>query len=244
MLSRLRTLFLQGIALLAPLIITIALLVWLARIAEVFMGGMLRGLMPADWYVPGMGLLAGIGLTLAAGLLANLFLVRWLLGLAERIVDRIPLVKVLFQGLKDLARFFGQGGERPLGRPVCVELGGQQLVGFVMQERTRLPIVAAPRADAPDAPADAQADATAGGPDATEAPLRIAVYLPMSFQVGGYTLYLDPAQVRDLDVGIDQALRTVLTGGSWPQPGAKTGAGTRVPRRARRRPATPTDPAG
>jgi len=192
MFTRLRNLFLQGIALLAPLIITIALLVWLGRSAESFMGALLRHLMPDAWYVPGMGLLAGVGLTLAAGLLANLFLVRWLLGLAERVVDRIPLVKTLFQGLKDVARFFGRSGEQTLGRPVAVEIHGVRLVGFVMQERASLPPIES----------------------SGETAEQIAVYLPMSYQVGGYTLYLDPAQVANLDVGTEQALRAVLTGGA------------------------------
>jgi uncharacterized membrane protein len=198
--AHLRNLFLQGIALLAPLIITIALLFWLGRSVELWMGGLLRGLMPDDWYVPGMGLMAGIGVTLAAGLLANLFLVRWLLTLAERILDRIPLVKILFQGLKDVARFFGQEGERNLGRPVAVDIRGIQLVGFVMQECVRLPLVTTA-----DAPSDS---------DTPFEPERIAVYLPMSYQVGGYTAYLRPDQVRDLDVGTDQALRAVITGGA------------------------------
>jgi uncharacterized membrane protein len=203
--TRLRNLFLQGIALLAPLIITLALLIWLGQSAEQFMGGLLRHLMPDQWYVPGMGLLAGIGLTLAAGLLANLFLVRWLLNLAERIVDRIPLVKTLFQGLKDVARFFGQNGDRTLGRPVVVELEGLRLVGFVMQEHADLPL------------------------RSTDPPRGlVAVYLPMSYQVGGYTVYLPSDRVGSLDVGTEQAMRAVLTGGSLGA-GMQTAPGQRSP---------------
>jgi uncharacterized membrane protein len=192
MITQLRNLFLQGIALLAPLIITIALLVWLGRSAESFMGGLLRHLMPDAWYVPGMGLLAGIGVTLAAGLLANLFLVRWLLNWAERIVDRIPLVETLFQGLKDVARFFGRSGDKTLGRPVAVDIHGLRLVGFVMQESASLP----------------------PSKSSGETAERVAVYLPMSYQVGGYTVYVNPDQVANLDVGTEQAMRAVLTGGA------------------------------
>jgi uncharacterized membrane protein len=204
LLTRLRNLFLQGIALLAPLILTIALMIWLGRSVELVVGGALRQLMPNAWYVPGMGLAIGVVLTLAAGLLANLFLVRWLVNLLERVLDRIPLVKSLFQGLKDVSRFFAQGdGDRQLGRPVSVTLplgdGEMRLVGFVMQERARLPVNSA----------DAGADQT------------MAVYLPMSYQVGGYTLYLDPARVTPLDVGTEQALRAVLTGGSLTADGAR-----------------------
>jgi uncharacterized membrane protein len=199
-LVNLRNLFLQGIALLAPLILTMALLVWLIGSVEIFIGGVLRTLLPPGWYVPGLGLLVGVLVTLAAGLLANLFLVRWLLTLMERVLDRIPLVKSLFQGLKDVARFFSTDRERQLGRPVRVALpmgeGQIELVGFVMQERASLPT--------------RRGDTT----NSDDASRRMAVYLPMSYQVGGYTLYLDPAQVTPLAVGTEHALRAVLTGGS------------------------------
>jgi len=198
-LTRLRNLFLQGIALLAPLALTIALIVWVGHSVETVFGAVLKQLLPAGWYVPGLGLVVGVLLTLAAGLLANLFLVRWLLNLLERVLDRIPLVKSLFKGLKDVSRFFEQGGDKQMGRPVSVTLplgdGDMRLVGFVMQERARLPSKAAPDA------VDQDRSYT-------------AVYLPMSYQVGGYTLYLDPARVESLDVTTQEALRAVLTGGS------------------------------
>jgi uncharacterized membrane protein len=143
-----------------------------------------------------MGLIVGLLVTLAAGLLANLFLVRWLVDVAERVLDRIPLVKSLFQGLKDVARFFARTGDQDLGRPVLVTVpmgdGTVQMVGFVMQERADLPV-----ADADEKPQD-----------------RVAVYLPMSYQVGGYTLYLERSRVRPLAVGAEQALRSVITGGA------------------------------
>lgn len=217
LLTQLRTWFLQGIALLAPLFITLALLIWLGRSVEVFVGGLLRHLMPDAWYIPGMGLIAALILTLAAGLLANLFLVRWLLELAERVLDRIPLVKSLFQGLKDVARFFARTGDQDLGRPVVVTLpvgdGSVQLVGFMMQEHAELPLSdahqTADRASAnSSASADSQEQAAAAPSD------LVAVYLPMSYQVGGYTLYLERGRVRPLAVGAEQALRSVITGGA------------------------------
>ncbi len=198
LLTRLRTWFLQGIALLAPLVITLALLIWLGRSVEVFVGGFLRHLMPDAWYIPGMGLVAGLIVTLAAGLLANLFLVRWLVEVAEHVLDRIPLVKSLFQGLKDVARFFARTGDQDLGRPVVVTLpvgdASVQLVGFMMQEHAELPLLH-PESE-------------------TEQQDLVAVYLPMSYQVGGYTLYLERSRVRSLAVGAEQTLRSVITGGA------------------------------
>ncbi len=187
--SRLRTWFLQGIALLAPLFITLLFLVWLGRSVETYMGGLLRVLIPDGWYVPGMGLVAGALLTLAAGLLANLFLVRWLLKIAENILDRIPLVKTIFQGLKDVSKFFTSNGDGEIGRPVAIDIEGLRMVGFVMQERARLPGV------------ESESE-------------QVAVYLPMSYQLGGFTLYLDRDRIMPLDTDAEQAMRAVLTGGA------------------------------
>jgi len=187
--GRLSNLFLQGLALLAPLVITIALLVWVGRSVELFMGHLVRILIPSGWYLPGMGLIAGLGLTLTAGLVANLFLVRWLLKLVENVLDRIPLVKSLFQGLKDVSKFFAGNGDKDLGRPVAVEIQGSRLVGFVMQEQAALPGIE------------------------VENP-QVAVYLPMSYQIGGFTLYLDRNQISELDVSAERAMRGILTGGS------------------------------
>lgn len=227
LLTQLRTWFLQGIALLAPLIITLVLLVWLGRSIEGFVGTLLRQLLPTGWYVPGMGLAFGLLVTLAAGLLANLFLVRRLVDLAELVLDRIPLVKSLFQGLKDVARFFARTGDQDLGRPVVVTLpvgdGSIQLVGFVMQEHAEMPL-----ADADAEPED-----------------RIAVYMPMSYQVGGYTVYLERARVRPLAVGAEQALRSVITGGSLTEgagAGKRNGALTAFGSRSRRH--AGSDPSG
>lgn len=212
LLTRLRTWFLQGIALLAPLFITLALLIWLGQTIEVFVGALLHHLIPDAWYIPGMGLIVGLLVTLAAGLLANLFLVRWLLEIAEQVLDRIPLVKSLFQGLKDVARFFARTGDQDLGRPVVVTLpvgdSSVQLVGFMMQEHAELPLADSGQAVDPDAGAEPAQSAEATPPEV------VAVYLPMSYQVGGYTLYLERSRVRPLAVGAEQALRSVITGGA------------------------------
>ena len=182
--------FLQGIALIAPVALTIALLVWLGTWSEATFGAWIRALLPEDWYFSGLGLLSGIVLTLGVGLAANLFLVRWLVGLTESILERIPLVTSLFQAFKDIARLFSQDVDQQLGQVVAVYINDIRLVGFVMQQDARLP----GRFD-----------------DAEE---RVAVYLAMSYQLGGFTVHVPKSRVTPLDVPADQAMRAMLTGGS------------------------------
>ena len=40
----------------------------------------------------------------------------------------------------------------------------------------------------------------------------VAVYMPMSYQVGGYTLFLARSCLTPLDMPFEQAMRLVLTG--------------------------------
>jgi len=188
--SRLWKWFLQGIVLVAPVAMTIALLVWLGTWSEQLFGALIKAVLPVDWYFKGLGLISGTALTLAVGLAANLFLVRWVVGLIESILERIPLVTSLFQALKDVARLFSRNGDQQLGQVVAVDIGDMRLVGFVMQDEARLP-----------------------GKFDDDHP-RVAVYLAMSYQLGGFTAHVPRSRITPLDVPADQAMRAVLTGGA------------------------------
>ena len=39
---------------------------------------------------------------------------------------------------------------------------------------------------------------------------RIAVYLPMSYQIGGYTVLIPRSQVKPLDISVEDALQYTL----------------------------------
>ena len=40
----------------------------------------------------------------------------------------------------------------------------------------------------------------------------IAVYLPMSYQLGGYTVFISKEKVEEIDIPVDRALSQTLTG--------------------------------
>ena len=182
--------FLQGIALVAPVALTIALLVWLVSWAEKTFGPMVYALLPDGWYFRGLGLITAILVTLGVGLAANFFIVRRLVNLTEAALNRIPLVTSLYQALKDVARLFSRDQDEQLGQVVAVDIGDMRLVGFVTQSKAQLP----------------------GEFDDEEN--RVAVYLAMSYQLGGFTVYVPRHRVTPLNISADQAMRAVLTGGS------------------------------
>ena len=41
----------------------------------------------------------------------------------------------------------------------------------------------------------------------------VAVYLPMSYQIGGYTVFLPRSSVKPLDMSVEQVMRFALTAG-------------------------------
>ncbi|HAC35126.1 MAG TPA: hypothetical protein DCF45_11470 [Gammaproteobacteria bacterium] len=182
--------FLQGIALVAPVALTIALLVWLVTWAEKTFGPMVYAVLPDGWYFRGLGLITAILVTLGVGLAANFFIVRRLVNLTEAALNRIPLVTSLYQALKDVARLFSRDQDEQLGQVVAVDIGDMRLVGFVTQSKAQLP----------------------GEFDDEEN--RVAVYLAMSYQLGGFTVYVPRHRVTPLNISADQAMRAVLTGGS------------------------------
>ena len=185
--------FVRGIAFVAPVAITLAFLVWLAGVMEDFVGGIIRWILPQDWYIPGMGLLAGIGFTIALGLIGNVFLVQWIVKALESFVNKIPLIKYLFQAVKDVARFISTDTEDELGEVVVVEFDHISMVGFIVQKENKtLQKVM----------------------DGNKQSLS-AVFIPMSYQMGGYTLYVADDQIKRLSLDPGSAFRAILTGGSF-----------------------------
>jgi uncharacterized membrane protein len=43
---------------------------------------------------------------------------------------------------------------------------------------------------------------------------KIGIYVPLSYQIGDYTLYIDKTMVSTLDIDVETAMRMALTGGA------------------------------
>lgn len=182
--------FLTGLAALLPVTITIYLVFWLGNKAEEILGSALRWVLPEDRYWPGMGLVAGFVVVLIVGSVVNAYVVRWFIKLGEAWLSRIPLVKTIYAAVKDFTRFLpAGGGRRELRRVVLWQVGSGQLIGFVTAEAVSARL-----------PRTAFAD-------------RVPVYFPMSYQIGGYTVYLPKSELVETDLTVEEAMRLVLIGG-------------------------------
>jgi uncharacterized membrane protein len=184
--------FLQGLLAILPLVITIYLLVWLGTTAESFVGGALKKILPDKMYIPGMGVLVGFVLILLLGILLKLWLFRKIFELLEKIVEKTPVVKSIYNSIKDLTGFFDNKKEKSFNKVVRLNLmdGKIRLIGLVTREDF---------SKAPNGIADDDS---------------IAVYLPMSYQVGGYMVVVSKSQCTPINnMSVEEAMRFTLTAG-------------------------------
>jgi len=196
--------FLQGLVVIVPVTLTGAILYWLAVTAESFLGGLVQALFPGWHYWHGLGVLLGVALIFAAGLLMNAWITRRVLVWAESVMERIPVVKSIYSSVRDLVSFVSGKDRGGFNQVVAVRVAERtQLIGFVTRE------------DFDSLPPQL------GDPQET-----IAVYLPMSYQIGGYTVYLPRSSVVPMDISTEDAMRLTLTAG---MSGGKRGASRRAP---------------
>jgi len=183
------SILLKGLVTILPIGLTVYFVYWLGVTTESLLSRPLKLVVGEGLYFPGMGLITGFLLLFLVGLAVNAFLVRRLLGFGEDLLLRVPVVKTVYSAIRDMTRLVNTDKKKgDLDRVVTLDLGFGKLIGFVTQEH-------------------ASTLGIGGGDD------LVAVYLPMSYQIGGYTVYLPRSRVTETDLSVEAAMRIVLTGG-------------------------------
>ena len=178
---------LKGLVAVLPLGLTIYFVYWLAFTAERIFSRLLRLVLPDEWYWPGLGLIVGLSLLYAVGLAVNAYVVRRALRLSDAVFARIPVVKTVYLAIRDFLRFFPSSGHsHDLRRVVLVPFGPGKVIGFVT----------------------AESGSVLGVPGHDEA---VGVYLPMSYMIGGYTVFVPRTWVQKTDMRVEVAMRSALT---------------------------------
>ena len=187
--SHLGRVFLTGLLTVLPIVATIYFTVWVLAVLERFFGKQVMFLIPDEWYRTGMGLVVAIVVVFLVGLLMHAILFRRLFGWAEKALLEIPLVRSVYAALRDLLGLFAESKEPSL-QVVMLDLPGNlRVLGFIT------------RADFSDAPAG------------IARPDEVAVYLPMSYQVGGYTVFVPKSACTPVAMSREEAMKFVLTAG-------------------------------
>ena len=182
------TTLLTGFITLLPVVLTIYLLYWAAVSSEQLMGNALRWALPNAIYFPGLGMIAALVVMFIVGLLMKAILVRQLFSFGEQVLYRLPLIKTVYRAIRDLFDFFSPKKEG-LGQVVAVTYNGIETIGFVTQtDQQRLP-------------------------ESFRDQDKVLVYLPMSYMIGGFTVFVPREHVRPLNMSMEEAMRFVLTAG-------------------------------
>jgi uncharacterized membrane protein len=181
--------FLTGLATVLPVAATAYLVIWLFDHAESWLGGWVKHWLPAETYLPGMGLALAVVAIFAVGVLMRLWLVRRLFAVWEKMLGSTPGLRFIYSTLKDLITHLSGHNRQEPRQVVAVDIPGVgRMVGFVTQRQLH-------------------AGLGNGGSR------HVAVYLPLSYQIGGYTLLVPENRIEVLDMPVKEAMRFVLSAG-------------------------------
>lgn len=183
--------FLRGAILLLPALITLWLL-WAALDGLDNLGVSVLKLLGWEQAGTGSGLVLWLALAMVSGTVVRINLLSWLYDRLEIAFMRFPLIKTVYGSIRDFVRLMDKDVKQEIKQTVLVDVPGLgPAVGFVTANH--LPKAVAERLDDSDT--------------------RVPVYLPMSYQIGGYTLFVPRDRITPLDWRFEEAMRFVMTAG-------------------------------
>jgi uncharacterized membrane protein len=127
---QLRNIFLGGLVVVVPIVITVNALVWLFR----FIDGLASPFAEAALgrAVPGIGFATTLGVVLLAGILLSFAPLQRLFLVIDQVFDAVPVVGVVYGTTKKvLAGIGGPGSENAFKRFVIARLPGRTTPGFL-----------------------------------------------------------------------------------------------------------------
>lgn len=180
----------QGLVTTLPLILSLAVLYWGVTTIEQMLAPIVSWLV-GDFYFTGLGLLLALFATTLIGILVRAWLVRTLWRWFEKGLGRLPLVSTLYNSIQDLLSLFNRKDQsNQFDMVVTLNWGGQRVLGFVT------------RAHFDDVPDGIGEDGD------------LCVYVPMGYQLGGFTFIVNRDDVNAVEgMSVDEAMKFALTAG-------------------------------
>jgi uncharacterized membrane protein len=193
--------FFRGLITVLPLALTLYLLyiflAWTEKLTLWVLSPIIGG-----FYIPGMGLVSGVLIILLIGYLVSKPKVRRLLSIVELPFTNLPVVKSIYSSLKSFADYFSPSSKPGEQSVVILRMPGHplEIVGLV----TRRSFADLPQGFLPGE--------------------RVAVYLPMGYMIGGYTVFVPVEWVQPIDMSVEEAMRSSLI--AWMARPAASSPGT------------------
>lgn len=188
--------FFQGLIVLAPIGITlwvvIGLFTWIDGILPNLIHALFPSLLEKDAAgnlksLPGLGFVVVIALVLLVGWISSLFVVGRLVTLLDTVLEKTPGIKFIYSSVKDFLEAFA-GNKKKFDKPVLVNVDAPDVwrVGFITQ----------------------QSAADFGMKD------HVTVYVPHSYAISGITYIVSKDRIKPLnDVSAADAMKFAVSGG-------------------------------
>jgi uncharacterized membrane protein len=187
-------LFFQGLLILLPFVLTIYLvfLIFTALDETLFsaVGSLISYFIPGlqpGWTETLLGILLTVTIITLTGIAGSLYLTRFLMNIIGALMERIPLVKLLYNSLKDLFQAL-LGDQKSFSKPVLVYLNKEKTIkvmGFLTCE---------------DLNGFGLSD-------------DVSVYLPDSYNFSGNLIIVPRDQVFPMDVSAGKVTTFIVSGG-------------------------------
>jgi uncharacterized membrane protein len=200
----LRRYFVTGLLVTLPLAGTYFVLKALLKALEGVLGPLLQQHVGTHYY-PGLGIAVLILGILLVGLLTANVLGHWAVTRYEMLLQRLPLVRSIYSAIKSVVHTISVQGKRNFRGVVLVEFPrrGTYLLAFVVAE-------------------------TKGEIAATSSRRLLNLFVPTSPNpTSGYLIFVPEAYVTFLDVSVEEAMKTIMSGGIYSPDGAEVGVGVR-----------------
>ncbi len=179
--------FLQGLILIAPFGITIYIVVLIIQFINRMMEGLFGDLFPFN--IPGLGFVLVFFAIAFMGFLARTVVARPVEKMWNRLLEKAPLLKLVYSSLKDLMNAF-VGKEKKFNRPVRVKVNlvsDMEKLGFLTQE-----------------------DLVYLGIEGK----KVAVYFPHSYNFSGEMFIVPAEHVTPLDAPPSEVMKFIVSGGA------------------------------
>jgi uncharacterized membrane protein len=141
--SYIAQLFFQGVIVLAPIGITVWVIVSLFNWVDNFLPNILNSLFPIRFAsvngqipkVTGLGFLVVISLVLMIGWLSSLYFMEKLVSVFDKVLEKTPGIKIIYSSVKEFLEAFA-GSNKKFDKPVLVAIDAEDVfrIGFITQE--------------------------------------------------------------------------------------------------------------
>lgn len=141
--SSLAQLFFQGVIVLAPIGITVWVIVSLFNWVDNFLPNILNSLFPIRFAsvngqipkVTGLGFILVISLVLIVGWLSSLYFMERIVSVFDKVLEKTPGIKIIYSSVKEFLEAFA-GSNKKFDKPVLVAIDADDVwrIGFITQE--------------------------------------------------------------------------------------------------------------